>query len=460
MKKTILYVFVITIMYGCGSNDRGELVGVKSKFKWFSERPFGMVPIPGGSFTMGRQDEDLTGTMSAPARTVSLSQFYMDETEISNSEYKQFVDWVKDSIVRTELAFMADFASGGSLIDENGAPITGGIYDYAFAVSDTTNQTAYQKYMFENYYDLGTGLDSLKPLNKENDIIWDTSEYPDEYYTEVMDSLYIKKNEARDGIRTFNTKKLNYTYSWFDGNAAAKGSDNRRSFLINETVNVYPDTTVWIKDFNYSYNDPMHQDYFFHPAYQDYPVVGVSWLQAQAFCNWRTKNKNDKMRDKKSFVSVPSFRLPTEAEWEYAARGGLEFSKYPWGGPNTISDRGCFLANFKPVRGNYALDGALYTVEVQSFNANDYGLYNMSGNVAEWTNSSFNAASYYMGSTMNSNVEDRNNKRKIIRGGSWKDVAYFLEVSTRDFEYADTARSYIGFRTVQSSMGSNKLTKN
>ena len=204
----------------------------------------------------------------------------------------------------------------------------------------------------------------------------------------------------------------------------------------------------------------MHQDYFFHPAYQDYPVVGVSWLQAQAFCNWRTKNKNDKMRDKKSFVSVPSFRLPTEAEWEYAARGGLEFSKYPWGGPNTISDRGCFLANFKPVRGNYALDGALYTVEVQSFNANDYGLYNMSGNVAEWTNSSFNTASYYMGSTMNSNVEDRNNKRKIIRGGSWKDVAYFLEVSTRDFEYADTARSYIGFRTVQSSMGSNKLTKN
>ena len=166
------------------------------------------------------------------------------------------------------------------------------------------------------------------------------------------------------------------------------------------------------------------------------------------------------MRDKKSFVSVPGFRLPTEAEWEYAARGGLEFSKYPWGGPNTISDRGCFLANFKPVRGNYALDGALYTVEVQSFNANDYGLYNMSGNVAEWTNSSFNTASYYMGSTMNSNVEDRNNKRKIIRGGSWKDVAYFLEVSTRDFEYGDTARSYIGFRTVQSSMGSNKLTKN
>jgi len=84
----------------------------------------------------------------------------------------------------------------------------------------------------------------------------------------------------------------------------------------------------------------------------------------------------------------------------------------------------------------------------------------MSGNVSEWTNSSFNSSSYYMGSTMNSNVEDRKNKRKIIRGGSWKDVAYYLEVSTRDFEYADTARSYIGFRTVQSTVGPSINTNN
>ena len=84
----------------------------------------------------------------------------------------------------------------------------------------------------------------------------------------------------------------------------------------------------------------------------------------------------------------------------------------------------------------------------------------MSGNVSEWTNSSFNSISYYMGSTMNSNVEDRKNKRKIIRGGSWKDVAYYLEVSTRDFEYADTARSYIGFRTVQSTVGPSINTNN
>jgi len=80
-------------------------------------------------------------------------------------------------------------------------------------------------------------------------------------------------------------------------------------------------------------------------------------------------------------------------------------------------------------------------------------LYNMAGNVSEWTSTAYNGASYYLSSTMNPNVEDRKNKRKIVRGGSWKDVAYFLEVGTRDFEYADTARSFIGFRTVQDYIG-------
>jgi len=356
------------------------------------------------------------------------------------------------------LAYMADFTSAGEMVDSQGNPKTGGIYDFAFSVIDTTNASAYEKYMFENYYDIGTGLDSLKPLNWKPDLIWNTQDYPDVYYTEVMDSLYIKKDVASNGIRTFDPKYLNYTYSWFDQTSVRKGRD-RKDFIKTETVNIYPDTTVWIRDFNYSYNDPMHQDYFSHPAYGDYPVVGVNWYQAEAFCNWRTKYKNDKLKAKKSkkgAILVPSFRLPTEAEWEYAARGGLEFGKYPWGGPSTTSDRGCFLANFKPVRGNYSVDGALYTVEAKSYNANDYGLYNMAGNVSEWTNSSYNLASYYMASTMNPNIGDRENKRKVIRGGSWKDVAFFLEVSSHDYEYADSARSYIGFRTVQNSLGKLK----
>ena len=450
MKKAAIFALLITFFYSCGSKDRGELVGFKAKKKWFSEKPYGMALIPGGSFTMGKQDQDMIGTLSAPTKTVTVNPYYMDETEITNNEYKEFVYWVRDSIVRTRLAYQAEFAAlGNTNLNLNGRNRAEGIQQYAFKTADTTDLSPYQKYMYENYYQ----FDTIQPLNWETELVWKKNEYPDIDYVEVMDSLYIKKEDAIDGVRTFNTKFLNYKYSWFDkDNAARKGGD-RKDFVQTEVLNIYPDTTVWVKDFNYSYNDPMHQDYFYHQSYGDYPVVGVTWNQANAFCNWRTKKKNSFLRTQKNVTIVPYFRLPTEAEWEYAARGGLEFATYPWGTGSTTSDRGCFLANFKPVRGNYAVDGALYTMEAKSFNANDYGLYNMAGNVAEWTNTAYNLSSYYMASTMNPNVEDRKNKQKITRGGSWKDVAYYLEVASRDFEYADTARSYIGFRTVQNYIG-------
>lgn len=447
MKKAGIFALLIAVFYSCGSNDRGELVGIKNKKKWFSEKPYGMSLIPGGSFTMGKQDQDILGTLNTPTKTVTVRPYYMDETEITNKEYKEFVFWVRDSIVRTKLAYQAEFAGLGDT-DGTENRRTSGIQSYAF--KDTVeNTTPYQKYMYENYF----SFDTIQPLNWDEDLIWEKDEYPDLDYVEVMDSLYISREEAVDGIRTFNTKFLNYKYSWFDRDNAARRGGNRKDFIKTEVLNIYPDTTVWVRDFNYSYNDPMHQDYFYHQSYGDYPVVGVTWEQANAFCNWRTKKKNDYLRGKKGTSLVPDFRLPTEAEWEYAARGGLEFATYPWGTGGTTSDRGCFLANFKPVRGNYAVDGALYTVEAKSFNANDYGLYNMAGNVSEWTNTAYNLSSYYMASTMNPNVEDRKNKRKIVRGGSWKDVAYYLEVGSRDYEYADTARSYIGFRTVQNYIG-------
>ena len=448
MNKVAIFVLLIAVFYGCKSNDRGELVGIKAKKKWFSEKPYGMTLIPGGSFTMGKQDEDVIGSLNTPSRTVTVRPYYMDETEITNNEYKEFVTWVRDSVTRTKLAQKAYEIQPE--VDPTGSVKTG-IQEYAYADSDTTGQSAYQKYMTENYYELDENY--IRPLDWSVDLSWDKAEYPDVDYVEVMDTLFVSKEDAAGGIRTFNKKFLRYRYIQLDASSAARNKEARKNYVKDTSYLVYPDTTVWIKDFNYSYNDPMHQDYFHHQAYGDYPVVGVTWDQANAFCNWRTKKKNDYLRGKRNPTTVPVFRLPTEAEWEYAARGGLMFSKYPWGGPSTVSDRGCFLANFKPVRGDYAVDGALYTVEAKSYNANDYGLYNMAGNVSEWTSSAYNLSSYYMCSTMNPNVEDRNNKKKIVRGGSWKDVAYYLEVGTRDFEYADTARSFIGFRTVQDYIG-------
>ncbi|MDF0715286.1 gliding motility lipoprotein GldK [Muricauda sp. 334s03] len=441
--SSLALVFLLT---SCGSKSRskGELVGVQGK-KWHPEKPYGMELIPQGAFVMGKAEEDQAKVLNAPTRTVTVRSFYMDDTEITNSEYRQFVEWVKDSIVRTRLAILAD-ELGISPEDE-------GIGEYAFKDTDTTELSVYDKYMLDNYAGMGDNYYEGRALNKDVDLVWDTSEYPDEYYAEVMDSMYLPEEESYNGLRSIDVTKIKYKYSWMDIEAAARArSGSRKDFIKQEELEIYPDTTVWIRDFEYSYNEPMHNDYFWHDAYSDYPVVGVNWMQAKAFCNWRTKFKNDDQKSRgKQFVN--QFRLPTEAEWEYAARGGIEGGTYPWGGPYVISDTGCFMANFKPQRGDYAADAALYTVEAKSFEPNEYNLYNMAGNVAEWTNSSFDAGAYEYLSTMNPNIGSQDNQRKVIRGGSWKDVAYFLQVSTRDYEYQDSARSYIGFRTVQDYMG-------
>ena len=400
---------------------------------------------------MGKSEEDQAKVLNAPTKTVTVRSFYMDDTEITNSEYRQFVEWVQDSIVRTRLAILADDLGLG--------PEDEGIGEFAFKDADTTKASVYDKYMLDNYSGMGeTGYEG-RALNKDEELIWDTSEYPDEYYTEVMDSLYIPEEESYNGQRTIDVTKLKYKYSWMDIEAAARSKTGRRKdFIRQEELEIYPDTTVWIRDFEYSYNEPMHNDYFWHDAYSEYPVVGISWKQAQAFCNWRTKFKNDDQKSRgRQFVN--KFRLPTEAEWEYAARGGIEGGTYPWGGPYVISDTGCFMANFKPQRGDYAADAALYTVEAKSYEPNDFNLYNMAGNVSEWTNSSYDPSSYEYVSTMNPNGGDGANARKVIRGGSWKDVAYFLQVSTRDYEYSDSARSYVGFRTVQDYMGEEDSTQ-
>jgi gliding motility-associated lipoprotein GldK len=113
------------------------------------------------------------------------------------------------------------------------------------------------------------------------------------------------------------------------------------------------------------------------------------------------------------------------------------------------------MANFKPMRGDYSVDQALYTVEAESYEANDFGLFNMSGNVAEWVDSSYEADAYEFSASMNPNVNNSYNRKKITRGGSWKDVKYYLQVSSRDYEYRDVSRSYIGFRTVHDYLGTD-----
>jgi gliding motility-associated lipoprotein GldK len=230
--------------------------------------------------------------------------------------------------------------------------------------------------------------------------------------------------------------------------------DARSQYIVKTNTPIYPDTMVWIRDFTYSYNEPMTKRYFSHPAFGNYPVVGVNWNQATAYCDWRTHYMNSFLESKNK-MTESDFRLPTEAEWEFAARAGRSQSMFPWGNYYLRTKQGCLLANFKPGRGNYPEDGGFYTVRADAYWPNDFGLYCMSGNVAEWTSSLYYEGAYNFQHDMNPDIRYNAKstdvprmKRKVLRGGSWKDVGYYLQTSTRAYEYMDTAKSYIGFRCV------------
>jgi sulfatase modifying factor 1 len=477
--KKYLALIILFLAASCSNikNDRGELVGIKTK-KFYNTNPHGMVLIPSGSFTMGPSNPSLVLEQNPTLKTVSMKAFYMDETEITNSEYKQFVNWVRDSIVRHRLAIASFILNENELNDEDGKPKEGQPLRDFFPIypkqvdEDDEDASVYERYRSSQGNNIKIHDKFTWRINWDAKLTYNPDEYPDVEYAKIMEGdispgilippdlkdltiddlksgFFISSDSTPNGERAFRTKKIKYNYREFDKVKSKWGK--------SESFEIYPDTTVWFKDFSYSYNDPMHTKYFSGAAFTDYPVVGVSWEQAKAFAHWRTFYKNQHQRKQKKNVQlVAEFRLPTEAEWEYAARGGLERAEYPWGGPYTYDDKGCFLANFKPERGDYVADNYFYTVEANAFKEaiNGYGLYNMSGNVSEWTDSNYEKSANDFVSSLNPNIGGKSiNTKKVVRGGSWKDVAHFLKVSTRDYEYQNKKRSYIGFRTVQSYQG-------
>ncbi len=406
MKKTSLKVSALALLVlaaSCGkSGSNGQLVGDQTRMNYKAPLPIGMVYVPSGSFKMGASDEDIRGRNDATIHTIQMVGFYMDATEISNQEYRQFTNWVRDSVANTILGNFKDMPDGS------------------------------------------TRLDMSKHIN------WKDPELQDQ-----LSSIYIPAELSGWGVKTFDVSKFVYHYTSFDyGNSVRHPTETQIKYVNAFDIPSYPDTTVWIKQFNYSFNEPIAQQYFWFQGFNKYPVVGINWKQCNAFCDWRTKVWRAE-REREHQYTESRFRLPTETEWEYAARGGRNESPYPWGGPYIINKKGCYLANFKPQRGNYAADGGLYTVPVDKYAANDYGLKNMAGNVSEWTSSEYAGGNYNQQADLNPNVEYNVQpgdaqwmRRKVVRGGSWRDVAYYLQVSTRDYEYQDTAKAYIGFRCV------------
>jgi sulfatase modifying factor 1 len=469
--KSLVFALVGSMLVGamsCNRAGKSSTTGWKyndSKWGGFEKHKFkeqetgpGLVFVEGGTFTMGSSEQDLTYDHNNMKRRISVSSFYMDETEVTNFHYLEYLHWI-----------MRQYA--------------------------------------------------------DNPVIY---------------------------------------------------------------KNALPDTLVWRNKL--SYNDPYVLYYLRHPAYREYPVVGVSWVQANEYCKWRTDRVNEMIMVREGLINLdiqkqtgeqnfnteayllglytpsvkkelrdyapggktrqvrmedgillPSYRLPTEAEWEYAANGyktasfneNIDVKRiYPWNGltlrrSDSEKTRGRMYANYTRGRGDGAgiagnlNDKAIYTYKVkdESFVPNDAGLYHMAGNVSEWTNdvyrplnledmTSFNpyrgnnykkykqdADGYisekdslgrliYVDVTEEDNIKRRNYKRadnigfkdelqytdleqkydfgvtslidnaaRVYKGGSWADRAYYMSPGNRRYLDQEQSTAMIGFRCVMDRVG-------
>lgn len=400
--KTVIFSIVAILTIGQSfaqkSSRLKKLIGKKSVIS--STIPLSVVEIPTGNFVMVDEPADTTSVLQREqSKPVLISGFYMSQAEITNAQYKEFTDWVRDSIA---------------------ARILGGQY-----VTINSEDTAV----------------NWKNASKIN--------YGDPAIASQLGDLLIDPSKSINGKRTIDPQKLVYLLTGFNYQEAAKIENKNRNpneFIYKYTIPVYPDTLCWMRDFGYSNNEQMAVNYFNSAKYQNYPVVGVSWNQANAFCDWMTKQKINAYQAKNKLSRGGKCRLPTEAEWAYAAslderseaanKKAAEAAKLDDNMPQDVQDK-------------------IFPVYVNDSKKGKAGLYNMADNVSEWM-----VTSYYEGGE---NFQNRFNpdiqfgtpesqskflRRKVIRGGSWKDSPSMSNTENRTYDDMDAAHSYLGFRVV------------
>ncbi|WP_051292606.1 SUMF1/EgtB/PvdO family nonheme iron enzyme [Olivibacter sitiensis] len=398
--------FFISLFLGaCKSNKFTDIPNTPSYTRRSLPTPPGMVYVPSGSVLYKNMDDS-----AAIRRYVSVTAFFIDKTEVTNSQYRQFVYWVADSIA------IADYLKDDSYyLKSNGGDSSSRFIDWS-------------------------KIRKRSPLYKNGT--------PDE--KQKLQGMFISVG----GAKVLDPEKVKYDLHY----AEMTGQPTGR--YVHEKIPVLPKVDVWSQDFPNSQMQTMDQNYFINKLYENYPVVGVTWKQARAYADWKGSmlaaelKKTPILRDY-DYI----FSLPTEAQWQYAAEGKVDPMDTTDRTVKTIEHKKTgkerLALNFKQGEGTYSRDGSTFTLPAKSYTPNAFGIYNMAGNVSEWTLDAYSPSATAFVNDLNPvllhDVPDSANplmKRKVVRGGSWKDPGPMLNSDTRNYEEQDMPRSYIGFRCV------------
>jgi len=507
-----------------------DLLGYRPYNEQELPSPPGMVFVQGGRTVLGSYEQDLYGSRDNIERTVTVNSFFMDETEVTNSNWKTYVHHQfnpQDLPLPKNIEVMDPYDDENKPQPAPGSQIAvepGPNPDLVFK-ADTTNkrgqnksdlvpndnvwesQFAFNSVYAKNYYS-NPGFNNYPVVG----VTWRQVEDYCKWRTDFVNLGLIMEIDIEDLPEDFRNKFFRVTQG--EEFVLAQGNNNPS---FGTPADPYDDSDLRGQQNN-------------QPVVQNPQQAGIAdeqFITIENFYQWQllvVEYLNEEANETKFIeqgIYLPDFRLPNEAEWEYAAKATIgtvyldeneEYGRiYPWDGRSTRNpygkSRGEFLANFKRGRGDYGgiaggvnNDGDVLPQEVGQKEANDFNLFNMAGNVSEWVYDTYRPlafsemedmnpvrkslgdtldtsdpqSNYGWNSTMtnpnkvgvvrptgqNNNYRSLvNDRAKVYKGGSWKDVAYWMAPGTRRFLDMDQATNTIGFRCAMISIGTSQLDR-
>ncbi len=477
-----------------------DLLGYRPYNEQELPSPPGMVFVQGGRTVLGSFEQDLYGSRDNVERTVTVNSFFMDETERTNGDWKEYVHHQfnpMDLELPSNIEVVDPYSE--EYVDQDGNPRVTLLYNVpSNGVNGQSNQDIIPK---DNVWESQFAFNSV---------------YAKNYYSNPGFNKYPVVGVTWRQVRDFCVWRTDFVNlnlimemepedlpEDFSKNFFAPTPEGDYKLAINGTAlpSQEPETGA-------SGN----------PDEEQYLSMNDFFRWQQAVVEYINIDENETKFIERG-IYLPDFRLPNEAEWEYAAKATIgtvyldeneEYGRiYPWDGRSTRNPygkrRGEQLANFKRGRGDYAgiaggvnNDGSVLPEEVGGREANDFNLYNMAGNVSEWVYDTYRPLAFsefddmnpvrkslgeedqsdpqtnydWKGATLDKDkIKDKtldpgqpltyrslvNDRARVYKGGSWKDVAYWMAPGTRRYLDMDQATSTIGFRCAMISIGTQQL---